>query len=168
MSFKAGESASKNPKLFGEASASSPWQGLNSMQEAVRASVTPRGRQGQPDARRQAELGKHGHAPHFTQDDATGTRCSTRNLHPSEKPGFRFYLYMHSLKLHMAKMGSTHSPLTHAGWHRGISDHRLPNGLVAANTQLQLQPFYFLKFSLTAGPIHKAECSSFPVQKLWS
>lgn len=97
--FKAGERASKNPKLFGEAWASLPCLGLNSMQEAVRASVTHRGRQMTPG--RQSRVlahsrAQHGLTPHLTQDDATGPRGRTNNSHPSGEHGFIFYLYMHS------------------------------------------------------------------------
>lgn len=78
----------KKPKLFGEASAVLPWLGLNSMQEAVRASVTHIGRQGQPDVPRQAE--QPGPGPQGarqarppttlnTQDNGMGPRCSTKN-----------------------------------------------------------------------------------------
>lgn len=73
--LKAGERASKNPKLFGEASGTARYP------QASRAAwgVGP-------------QWAQHGHAPRFThrtmpqdQDVAQITQ------HPSEKPGFRFH-----------------------------------------------------------------------------
>lgn len=118
--------------------------------------------------------GKHGHPAPLTHRTTAWDQDVALKTHPSEKPGFRFYLHTQSLQLHVAKTWI--KALVHVGWHKGISDHRLPNSWVGgsqqlqassrtqqrnSSRQLQLQPFHFLKYSLTAVLIHKADATAF-------
>lgn len=168
----------KKPKLFGEASALLPWLGLNSRQEAVRASVTHRGRQWQPDVPRQVEQpgpGPQGAQQAWppttlnTQDDGTGPRCSTNNS-PIRETWIQILCVYAEFTVTCGQ--DLDQPLVHVGWHRyfrpqisqqlGWWQRASPRTQHwNSSRQLQLQPFHFLKYSLTAVPIHKADVAAF-------
>lgn len=135
--------------------------------EAGRDSQMPPGKQGsQPTAMAMTTL---------NTGWCHGTRCSTSNSQLSEKPGFRLYLYVLSLQLHEAKTGT--DPLPHrvaqgpfraqAGLAAATAESHSRDTTVELLKTAAVTALPFLKCSLTAGPIHKADCS-FPVQKLWS
>lgn len=109
----------------------------------------------------------------YTQDNATGPRCSTNNSAPIREAWIQISL-VHAQLTVACDQDRDHPACPHRVTQRhfrpqasqsvgGSQQLRVSPRTLQQNSsrQLQLLPFHFLKYSLTAVPIHKADAAAF-------